>query len=63
MCFHEILKGSQAVEARHFHIQGHNIGIQLHGFFQSILPVTRRAGHFDIRVLLQERNQGMAHES
>ncbi len=63
MGLHEISEGGQAVEARHFHIQGHDIGIQLCRFFQRILPITRRVNHLDVRILLQKRNQGITHES
>ena len=61
--FHKFLKGRQAVKTRHFHIQSHDVGVQLSGFLQSLLAVACRTGHFDFRILLQEGNQGMAHES
>lgn len=60
---HQLLQCGQAVEAGHFHIQGHDIDVEFLGFLESFLPVAGNSRNFDFRVLFQQGNKSIAHKS
>ena len=57
---HQIAEEGQAVHARHFHVQGQHVGIELFDLFPRRVGIGRRTHHFDAGVLAENLGENLA---